>query len=531
MRRTHEQLVHVFFYMSFSRVYSAQTIGLRATIVSVEVDITKNTLHAFTLVGLPDKAVDESKDRVSGALKNSGFISPKTQNQKVVVSLSPADIKKEGPIFDMAIALVYLIASEQIVFNPEGKIFLGELALNGEVKAIRGTLPLVKEAKARGYTEVYVPKANAKEAALIRGIHVFGVETLTELFEHLNEKPKEGKVRVEKNPEPETQIVYKENTIYTDFSDVKGQESAKRGLEIAAAGGHNIIMSGPPGTGKTMLARAFVGIIPELTLDEILEVTAIHSVSGTLESELIIHPPLRAPHHSASYVSMVGGGTFPKPGEVTLAHHGVLFLDEFPEFEKRVIESLRQPLEDHTVSVTRAKGSITFPTKFILVAAMNPCPCGNYGVKDKTCKCSAFDISRYSRKLSGPILDRIDLWVTVGAIDYDKLTDTRQEGETSKTVKDRVRNARKIQKARFKNNPRNISTNNQMSTRDLSLHAVLSNEIKQLLNQTAEKLQLSARSYHRVIKLARTIADLDNKETIEMNHILEALQYRPKITY
>jgi len=520
--------------MSFSRVYSAQTHLLKGKIVTVEVDITKNTLHSFTLVGLPDKAVDESKDRMSSALKNSGFSSPKNQNQKIVISLSPADLKKEGPYFDLAIALAYLLSAEEIDFNPEGRIFLGELSLNGELQPIKGALPLAEVAKRLGYKEIFVPILNAKEAALVDGIIVYGAKTLREVVDHIYKVKKDKKgnpieqERTKILPQEKTAIEYKSKTHEVDFSDIRGQEGAKRGLEIAAAGGHNIAMSGPPGTGKTMLARVFSHILPNLSPEDCLEITGIHSVVGELDGELISEPPFRAPHHTASYVSMIGGGANPKPGEVTLAHRGVLFLDEFPEFEKRVLESLRQPLEDNIVSISRARGSAIFPSNFILVAAMNPCPCGNKGNKQKECICKPSDLDKYKRKLSGPIMDRIDIWVTVGAVDYDKLSSTEQTGEKTHMIKERVKNARAIQSKRFKNSARKINTNSEMNVKDLAIYAGLTPEIKKLLNDSAERLQLSARAYHRTIKLARTIADLDGSESITSAHILEALQYRPR---
>ncbi len=528
-----------FLFMSFSRVYSAQTHLLKGRVVTVEVDITKNTLHAFTLVGLPDKAVDESKDRMSSALKNSGFASPKNQNQKIVISLSPADLKKEGPYFDLAIALAYLLSAEEIDFDPESRLFLGELSLNGELQSIKGALPLTQEAKRLGYREIFLPKQNAREAALVEGIIVYGAETLKEVIDHIYKIKRDKKgnpleqERTKLLPTPKTEIIHEQREPAIDFADIRGQEGAKRGIEIAAAGGHNIAMSGPPGTGKTMLARVFSYILPDLKNEEILEITGIHSVVGLLENDLVTESPFRAPHHTASYVSMIGGGANPKPGEVTLAHRGVLFLDEFTEFEKRVLESLRQPLEDNVVSISRARGSAIFPSNFILVAAMNPCPCGNKGNKQKKCICKPHDLDRYNRKLSGPIMDRIDIWVTVGVVDYEKLSSSEQLGERTISIKERVRKARDIQTKRFKsiqeeNSARKINTNSDMNVKDLAIYAPLTPDIKKLLNDSAERLQLSARAYHRTIKLARTIADLEGSESITSAHILEALQYRPR---
>jgi magnesium chelatase family protein len=535
------QKILLSFYMSFSRINSAQIHLLKGKIVTVEVDITKNTLHSFTLVGLPDKAVDESKDRMSSALKNSGFSSPKNQNQKIVISLSPADLKKEGPYFDVAIALAYLLSAEEIIFDPEGKIFLGELSLNGELQPIKGILPLTEHAAEKGFKEIYVPVANAREAALVEGIIVYGARTLREIIDHIRiiKKDKDGKPLQVEPPkliaQPQTEVSYEPENHNIDFSDIRGQENAKRGLEIAAAGGHNIAMSGPPGTGKTMLARVFSHLLPELSKEEILEVTGIHSVIGLLENTLVTTVPLRAPHHTASYVSMIGGGTNLKPGEVTLAHRGVLFLDEFPEFDKRVIEALRQPLEDNVVSISRARGSAIFPSNFILIAAMNPCPCGNLGSKQKQCVCRPHDLERYKRKLSGPITDRIDIWVTVGNVDYEKLSALQQTGETTSTIRRRVLYARGAQYMRFQDahvraGKRILSTNSEMNAKELEFYAPLASDVRQLLNDSAVRLQLSARAYHRVIKLARTIADLDGSTDILKKHLLEALQYRPRTT-
>ena len=507
--------------MAFSRVYSAQTNLLKGQIITIETDLSRG-LHAFNIVGLPDKAVDESKDRVSSAIKNSGYKSPKAKNQKIIVSLAPADTKKEGPCFDLAIALGYLLSSNDIKFNPNKKIFLGELSLNGELQSIRGSLPLVKEAKRKGFEEVFLPKQNAEEAGLIDNIKIFGATNLKEIIEHLDEKNKKSIPLQEK-----TKIKYRNKKQDVDFSDIRGQEGAKRGLEIAAAGRHNVAMTGPPGTGKTMLAKVFSHILPNLNEEEVLEITSIYSIAGVLKDNLITETPFRAPHHTASYVSIIGGGTYPKPGETTLAHKGVLFMDEFPEFERRVIESLRQPLEDNVVNISRAKGNAVFPANFILIAAMNPCPCGNLGSGNKECICRSGDLARYQRKLSGPIIDRIDIWVQVGNVDFKKLSNEGC-GEKTKDIKERVLRARKIQQNRFKKLNCNITTNSEMNVKDLDKIILLQNETRELLNESAKKLNLSARAYHRILKLARTIADLEEMEQIQTPHVLEALQYRPR---
>ena len=505
--------------MSFSKVYSAQTNLLSVTLISVETDISRG-LNAFAIVGLPDKAIEEARDRVSAAIKNSGFDSPKAKNHKIVTSLAPADQKKEGPSFDVAIALSYLIANKDIHFDHESKLFLGELSLDGKVRPIHGILPIAQFAKENNFKELYVPMENVREAAIIDGLSIFGIRSLSDLINHLIDSVK--------IPKAELTVVDRVKSVSKiDFSDVRGQERAKRGLLIAAAGGHNVAMYGPPGTGKTMLAKAFAGILPELSFEESLEATSIHSVAGILYETFITNPPFRAPHHTASYVSLVGGGTTPRPGEITLAHFGVLFMDEFPEFDRRVIESLRQPLEDKIISISRAKGTAHFPANVLLVAAMNPCPCGNFGFRGKPCICTPSALSRYRRKMSGPIMDRIDIWLEVDRVLPSDLHGN-SEGDRSEIFRTRVTQARAAQKVRFDKKGKKLSRNSEMSARDIVNLITLDKESRRTLDLAAERLGFSPRVYHRMIKVARTIADLEGSEEINNNHILEAVEYRPK---
>ncbi len=513
--------------MSVASIRSAHILGLHAEPVTVEVDVSHG-LYSFSIVGLPDKAIDESKDRIIAALKNTGLRNPKTENHKVTVSLSPANIKKEGSHFDVPVALTYLIASKQLEIPADVGWFVGELSLTGEILPLMGVLSIAECAKKAGALALYVPEANAQEASLVDGLTVYGCKNLRDVVLHLGGAIEGVEDLITLSPTPHTDIVYVRPDSYLDFKDIRGQETAKRALLIAAAGGHNIALYGPPGTGKTMLARAFTGILPPLSQAEALDATRIHSIAHARTS-LITHPPFRSPHHTSSYVSLVGGGANPRPGEVTLAHHGVLFLDEFPEFDKRVIESLREPLEEGFISVSRAKGTFLFPASCTLIASMNPCPCGYMGSKLKRCICKPSDVDRYARKLSGPIMDRIDIWVPVQHIDYDTLSHARI-GEESETIAMQVKKARDFAKERFlKAGNDKLTKNKDMRAKDIDVFVELTPPVLALMKKMATSYALSPRAYHRVLRLARTIADLRQAAHVTEADILEAFQYRPKL--
>jgi magnesium chelatase family protein len=497
-----------------AKIFSGSVVGLNAVPITVEVDIASQGLPSFTIVGLPDKSVEEAKERVRSALKNSGAEFPP---KRITVNLAPADLPKEGPSFDLPISLGLLQASGQLDSEFSESIVFGEVSLDGEVKPTRGALLLVSMAKEKGFKQVFLPVNNALEASIIKGIKIFPVKNIKEAFDHLSNL---SLIKQYKRPKLKLRT-----SVFSEFDlkDVKGQEQTKRALEIAAAGGHNVLMQGSPGAGKTLLARTFPTILPDMTFNEAIEVTKIYSVLGEVEEGLIRSRPFRSPHHTASGVGIIGGGTNPRPGEISQAHRGVLFLDEFPEFPRGVLEALRQPLEDGFVTVSRASGSVKFPAKFILVAAANPCPCGYFGDSSRNCICLPGQVTRYKKRLSGPIMDRIDIFINVPAVKTEELVGLKS-AEESKVVRSRVQKAREKQHQRL--SKLGLYSNSEMTTKLVKEICHLNEDSRRLILKAINQFQISARGYVRILKVARTIADLELSSSINTEHLAEAIQYR-----
>lgn len=511
-----------------ARVFSCGVIGLEGVIIEVEVDAGRGQVMTL-IVGLPGAAVQESRERVHAAIKNSGLTFPM---QRITINLAPANVRKEGPAYDLPIALGILAATGQINTGKlEKSLVVGELSLDGSLRHVRGVLPMAALAREEGFKRIIVPAVDGSEAALIPDLEVIPVKDLTQLCEWLNQNtPIEP-------PTPPQPLDRNGSSFYTDFQEIKGQEHVKRALEVAAAGGHNVLMIGPPGSGKTLMARALPSILPSMTIDEALEVTRVYSVADQLppDTPLMQYRPFRSPHHTISHAGLVGGGNWPNPGEISLAHRGVLFLDELPEFGSRVLEVMRQPMEDKVVTISRAQGSLTFPANFQLIAAMNPCPCGYYGDPIKPCTCSLGIIQKYQHRISGPMLDRFDIQIEVQRVEYDKLSHNRL-GESSSAILFRVEKARKIQHQRYANlsvegekNHRFITNNADMGPGEIRLHCQLDQGSETMMRSAMRQMQLSARAYHRILKLARTIADLAGVANISPTHLAEAIQYRPKL--
>lgn len=488
--------------------------GLDTFVVEVEADVSPG-MPSFDIVGLPDASVKESRDRVRSALKNCGFEFP---TGKITVNLAPAHIRKEGPLYDLPILMALLQSTGQLCVNIDSFVFIGELSLKGDVRGVKGVLPMTIKAKQQGYKAIFVPSVNSAEASVVEGIEIYPVENLNRLFDHILGRKKIQPAQRVLNDNDHTGMM-------PDFSQVRGQAEAKRAIEIAAAGSHNILLIGPPGSGKSMLAKRVPSILPDMTFEEAVETTKIHSVAGVLEenSSLIAARPFRAPHHTVSAAGLSGGGAVPKPGEISLAHNGVLFLDELPEFPRSTMEVLRQPIEDGTVTISRVSGSLTYPCEVMLVAAMNPCPCGYFGHPSGKCICSAKTVSRYLAKVSGPLLDRLDIHVEVPPVEFSELSSDRQE-ESSAAIKERVNNARKIQRNRFKDT--GIKCNAGLTSALLRSSCPMDEKAERLLASAFDKMGLSARAYNRILKVSRTIADLDGQEVIKSYHVAEAVQYR-----